>query len=449
MPLSQANVLDLVQGQLVPAWRKEHERIEVVDRWHRGKHDKPVIPRGSTPEYRRLVELASTPWLSLVVTSVAQALYVEGFRGADGKDTKAWTDTWQPNRLDGRQIAVHRGALAHGDSYVKVLPGKPTAVVTGVSALRMLSVYADPTQDEWPMYSIDVQRSGADARMITVLDEEVEYRLGSDSDFGNVHFIDYQVHDLGVCPVVRFSNMLDLDGRSVGEVEPFIALAGRIDQTTFDRLIVQRFASWKVRTIAGMTRPDTEEEANRKKLELKVEDILIADDKDTKFGTLPETPLAPFIDAKDADVRDLAAISQTPPHYLLGQVANLSGDALAAAESSLMRKVDERKHAFGESWEQVLRLAALANRDRAGAEDMSAQVRWRDTESRSLAQTASALGILAQQLKVPVEILWEKIPGLTDQDVKRAGDIARQQDSMAQLMATLDRQAADGDPAAG
>jgi hypothetical protein len=50
--------------------------------------------------------------------------------------------------------------------------------------------------------------------------------------------------------------------------------------------------------------------------------------------------------------------------------------------------------------------------------------RWRDTESRSMEQAAMALGMLATNLKVPVEMLWERIPNWTDQDVQRAVRLA-------------------------
>jgi hypothetical protein len=51
------------------------------------------------------------------------------------------------------------------------------------------------------------------------------------------------------------------------------------------------------------------------------------------------------------------------------------------------------------------------------------QVRWRDTESRSFAQTAQALSVVATGLHVPVEMLWERLPGWTDADSARAKDL--------------------------
>jgi len=103
-----------------------------------------------------------------------------------------------------------------------------------------------------------------------------------------------------------------------------------------------------------------------------------------------------------ADIRDLAAVSQTPPHHLLGHVANLSAEALAAAEAGLTRKVTERKHAFGESWEQTLRLAAYMMGDEEGAADFKAQVpKWIDN---FLNKISGLLGNILTEKKKKVDI---------------------------------------------
>jgi hypothetical protein len=120
---------------------------------------------------------------------------------------------------------------------------------------------------------------------------------------------------------------------------------------------VQHFSSWKVRTIAGMVGPEDQSEAERRKLQLKVEDILIADDPDTKFCTLNETPIEGFISAWRADIEALAAVTQTPTHALTGQLVNLSAEALAAARASLTQKVYERQKTEGEAHLQALQLA--------------------------------------------------------------------------------------------
>lgn len=450
MALSPSEVIETIKDTAWPAIRAERTRLDNIDRWYRWTHDKPHAPRQSTTEYKALGDRSQTPWLGLVVTSVAQSLYVEGYRRASDPDNAAAWSNWQANGMDARQIPLHRAALAYGLAYEKILPGiGPTGesqpVMRGVSPRRMTAFYEDPAEDEWPQLAVQVDPAKVGSERgwkLRLYDDTNVYLLTADADASKVTYVDTKVHDVGVCPIVRFANMLDLEGRADGEVEPYISVAARIDQTIFDRLVVQRFASWVVRTIAGMAPPETlpdEEVAaftERTKLRLRAEDILIADDPDTKFGSLPATPLSGFIEARDADVKDLAAVTQTPPHHLLGQMANLSAEALAAAESAKTRKVIERQHTFGESHEQALRLSADVAGDKEGASDFSAQVRWRDVESKSLANVADALNKLST-LGVPVELLWEKIPGWTDQDVARAKTLAEQGGGLEALMREL------------
>jgi hypothetical protein len=445
--LGQQAAKDVLMS-LIPGWRKQREEANRVDAWYKGDHLAPAVP-GTQPtkEYEELQHASVTPWGSLVVTTVAQALYVEGYRADQDRDNqKVWNELWQPNGFDSRQMAVHRAALAHGLSYVTVFPGTDEltgvdrSVIRGVSARKMAAFFDDDGEDEFPVWSLrgEASRVGDSVNyLFRLYDDEFAYYLSTDEEFDHPVYIETRRHGTGVNPVVRFANDLDLDGRATGEIAPFVPLFQRIDQDTFDRLIVQRFGSWKVRYVAGMIKPPTDEEQRAASLKLRVEDLLVSSSSDTKFGTLDATPLDGYIKARDADIRDLAAVSQTPPHHLLGQMANLSAEALAAAESSLMRKVEERKHSFGESWERVLRLGAHVAGDTDSAANFTSQVRWRDTESRSLAQSADALGKLATMLQVPVEMLWDRIPGWTNQDTEDAKRLIAENGALQELFTQL------------
>jgi hypothetical protein len=58
---------------------------------------------------------------------------------------------------------------------------------------------------------------------------------------------------------------------------------------------------------------------------------------------------------------------------------------------------------------------------------------WRDTTPRSLAQVADALGKLAQLLDVPPRALWEKIPGVTETDIRRWEAMADDRDALGDI----------------
>jgi hypothetical protein len=308
----------------------------------------------------------------------------------------------------------------------------------------MIALYEDPAVDEWPVYAFHVPkvRRGYD---LTVYDEDNAYTVPV-KDLGDVpkaEDLRVSEHGSGVTPVVRYKNRFDLEGRTAGEIEPFIPVLGKIDQTSFDRLVVQRFASWIVRTIAGMdltaSAAATGESVQQAKMRLRAEDFLTAADKDTKFGSLPASPLDGFIKAHDSDLATLAAVSQTPAFEMLGQMANLSAEALAAAKASQTAKSDERKHTFGEDHEQFIRLAAYQAGDKEGAEDFMAEVRWADTSIRSLAQAVDALGKMAQMLGFPAELLWAKVPGFTKQDVDEARDLVEDRGGFDRVLADLAR----------
>lgn len=446
MALDSASAAEaVVKTKLWPLLQLERVRVARIDRWMRWDHDSPHHPRHATKEYRDLAQRAQAPWGRRVVTAVTDQLYVDGYKPTDeGENAGAWR-WWQANGYDARQIALHEAAVGYGLAYNIVLPGRswlgePMPVIRGLDPSQMVAVYDDPAWDDWPVYALraEPQRVGdRTAWKLKLYDDALVHSLVMSQSGDSVKYVGQQAHGLKVCPVVRFTNHLDLRGRADGDIDPVIPLLGRIDQTAFDRLIVQRFQSWKVRTVTGMAKPDTDEEAQAKRLQLKAEDLLVAEDPDTRFGTLDETSLSPLIEAHDADIRTLAAVTQSPAHELIGQMANLSAEALAAAEASLTRRVTRVKHPLGEAHEQTMRLAAHAMGDDAAAADTSAEVTWRDMESRSLAQAADALGKLATMLGVPVEVLWSKIPGWTEQDVDRAKAIVEAQGGFDALAAQL------------
>jgi hypothetical protein len=115
----------------------------------------------------------------------------------------------------------------------------------------------------------------------------------------------------------------------------------------------------------------------------------------------------------------MSTIAQIPPYHLLGMVANLSAEALAAARDGLDRKVEELQSNLTDPWRGVFRLCSLAAGDKDGWNDLSGEVVWRNTSARAFAATIDGLGKAAQMLGIPVEELWALIPGATADDVNR------------------------------
>ena len=58
----------------------EQGRLDRIQQYMCGKHDSVYVPRGAKAEYRWLIERARVNILPLVVTVVAQNMYVDGYR---------------------------------------------------------------------------------------------------------------------------------------------------------------------------------------------------------------------------------------------------------------------------------------------------------------------------------------------------------------------------------
>ncbi|MCD2462449.1 phage portal protein [Streptomyces sp. MBT42] len=463
--------------ELLAILDRDEGRLQRIDDYIHGKHDDPYMPPQADDEYKLLAKRAISNWMPLLIGTPAQALYVDGYRPgkaasglpeASSSTSTQWSH-WQRSRMDARQAAVYRGALGFGHSFVLTEKTKKGVTSKGLSAKRTAALYEDPANDETPYAALTIVTkpkvdSPGKARM---WDGKNEYAVTykSLSDLDSVRVGGAKRHGASECPVTRFAASVDLEGRTIGVIEPMIALQNRINQTIFDLLVAQTYTSHEVRYATGMAPPMQmemlDENGNvvtdpalavdsRPKLDAAGNPVpaqinhnarrfLFAEDPDVKFGSLPAGPIGSLIDSVDMSIRHLAAISQTPPHHLLGQIANLSAEALLAAETALSRKIAEFRSLFGEAWERVFRLAAELEGETGAADDFTGEVQWRDMESRSLAQAADALGKLADQLGIPKRGLWKRVPGVTQTEYEDWEQMAEEDDSIGQLATALTR----------
>ena len=428
---------------------QEQPRLQKIADYMCGKHTSVYVPRGARAEYRWLIERARVNVLPLVVTVVAQNMYVDGYRPAGSDENAAPWKVWQANRMDARQHGIHRSVLTYGAAYAVVMPGKPVPVITPFSPRRMTALYSDPVNDEWPIFGVEDRLENTKdgkRRVVRVYDDQARYTLVGKPDGSGLKpdVGDWAMsHQLGVCPIVRYVNTQDLDGDGViGEVEPLFDIQDQLNMTTFNLLMAQQYAAFRQRWVTGMAPPVDDDGNPVEPFRARVDGVFVAEDADTKFGEFDATDLSGYLKSRESSIRHAATMSQVPPYHLLGEMVNLSAEALAAARDGLDRKTDERESLCGEAHEQTLRLVGLASGDSAAWQDSAAQVVWRDTSARSLAQTVDALGKLVTMLGVPPQELWEKIPGVTQTDVERWRATAEQGDSLNRLNGIIEKQMA-------
>jgi hypothetical protein len=437
--------------------------------YYDGDHALPRAPKAAREAYTRFLRQSRSNWVQLVVDSVAERLQVVGFRfGDEGGDSDAWT-IWQANGLDADSELSQTDALTGGVSYVSVWPDEdsPVGVTIAPEHPTQTIVAFDPQRrraraasaklwvdyDRWmcwvatPEVSVTWSAPAGEAPLVVptqwTLEDESANPLGA-----------VPVIELRPWPRTRPLAAGEVPGRS--EMDGVLDIQDRINTTVFNRVIAAEYAAFRQRWATGLetqnrrdpitgdeiTDPATGLPIPVSPFEVAVDRLWVAEDSGVRFGEFGESDLKGYTTACQSDIEQLAAITKTPPHYLLGQIVNASGDALKAAETGLVAKVTRRAAHFGEGWEDVMRLAFTAIGD-TRAVDTGAEVIWRDFETRSEGERVDAL-VKMSSLGVPRPVLWQRW-GASPQEVERWRAMAADDALVAALAAPAG--AGAGEPA--
>lgn len=451
---------DNAVGQVKELWdeaAKQRDAAEFLQAWHdlamknssEVRPDmKPILPGKAPRDVQQITETAITPTAKSLVDQFSQQCRVEGIRLENqANNSPAW-EMFNRNRMGGKQVSLFKSQFLHGQAFGIALPavgrldGKKTASLDLKSARRMTAFYRDDF-DEYPEFAIDVDvqhnGDGTSDNLIVFYDDTHVHRMSCpEGEPDKIEYIENMPHGMKVTPIQRFG-LMNLDGEAYGEVAPYLTLLRRLDQDSADRLVLQRFLSWMVRWGTGIKKPSTPEEQEEAEYWMEHGDLLINESVDAKFGVLAGQPMDGHISARQSDMQDLAGVSQVPAYRLLGLSDNIGAEAIAAADASLKRKMDEYKSVLGEQMESFMRLGGHAAGNSAIAEDFTSRVLWAVTENidiQSLSQAISQLN--AEDRGIPFELLWRWVPGWQQSDTQEAIRIRQKLQEERQAQALLE-----------
>lgn len=336
-------------------------------------------------------------YCELVVDAFVGRLEVAGFQSdADGEaDSRAW-GLWQDNNLDGGSQLAFLEAAIRGNAYLLVSP--PTGRQSGMQITP-----------EHPAQVITEAMPGSPGEMAAALKLWVDdwtaklcctvYLPGNIYKFeapepkmgGKPQWVRREVKSeewggknvLGEVPFGEVANRPRMLKPGASELRSVTGIQDRINKTIADRMMTQEFAAFPQKWVTGMEIPVDENGQDVEPFDVAVNKILIAEENGAKFGQFAAADLSGYLKGKEADVHDVAAITSTPPHYLLGSMINLSAEALKAAEAGLIHKIYQRRRFLEEGLERTMRLAASrrltrgsSGRARSGAPRVSSLTRW-------------------------------------------------------------------------
>jgi len=439
--------LDVVQDMWLTLRADRADVFDICHKYFKGDHTRPYAPRESSEQIRDLQERSITNWIPLLVNLPSQVSFVDGYRrGSFGQTVEPTGENlpagsvkrfspeyecWQQNGMDARQAVIYRAALTYGHAYVHVNNIDPKKIKLEVLSTRnTIAFFDDPINDVIPALTLTIKSYARDDKhpgLAILWDAENRYEMDftSNQEFrlrknGTIP------HGLDNCPVVRYTCYIDDEGATSGVIMPIIPMQDRVNQAAFSTNITADFGAFKVRTAAGLQvnfkiDPATGEalidpvtgKPIPEPIAVSQARMLVSGNPETRFGQLDETPLAGYLLNEDQATKNLAAIAQFPLHALLGNVSNLSAEALNALEAQFMRFLQHLHTSWGESHEQLFRLIASAMEDAEGADSYGGEVRWRDMSSKAFGAMLDGLAKGVESLGIPKRGAWSLIPGLT------------------------------------
>ncbi len=441
---------------LLNEYEKPHKRRQD---YLEGRQDLPYAPPGVNAEYVSLQEQSIANWLGIAMLAPLQRLRPEGFATGRGKapDDEVWENVWQPNSLDSRAGTVFSDMMVHRRGVMSVWEEGDTPRIRPESGLNV-HVEGDPEDpwtQQWAVKRITKRAPGSRRGINSGLwvpdnyrrtqPDTVEVAWVHDRDSfrryqrvssrtegaswvagGDWEFVDDGGHDLGYVAFVPFDNRPTSAAEARSDLEPLMPMQDAINTIRFQTLLAMQFSAYRQRIVVGFD--PVLRDADGKVIPQRnadgtpildaygqpvpilqspgrpgVDRLLVFPGDLTKVFDMPESNMDNYVKVLGEFLTQFFAVGQVPPQYLLSRMANLSGDALTGAESTLNAKVKQLQDAAGESLELVIR---MANRARGRTEsDNASEVQWAQSEVRSFAATVDAIAKLIANGMAPQDAL--------------------------------------------
>lgn len=437
-------------------------RYDLLEDYHIGNHQLPPGDARYIKWLRKFQDMAKTNYITLVNNSPVGRMRVRGFQfGKDDAVDDEAKMIWAANDMDLQSKKMHSACAVFGDCYLLVGPVDedseseyPTMTVEdpriaivepdprfpsrGLAGLRMWEdvtinkivtvLYLPDSIHTWhsPVYNNEVDKTA------------MSHRLMGAGIYIGMDFIGSEPNELGEVPLIHFSWNPDFTDQSFGEAENVIHIQDRINYMILDRIKIARDQAYQQRWAKAVI-PAPQRGSDPKKGPQKPpfdpgsDTLWITDNPDAEFGNFDAVDFKQILEAVRDDIADMAAISQTPAHYLMNRMVNVSGDTLTQAESGFTSKIRLRMDSMGWGWERAMKVA-FKYMGNSKATEVDANVLWANPAVRKDVDAADAASKWVSA-GLPIELAMDEFGHWTYDQITYAAEKAEEKLQQEQEMA--------------
>lgn len=443
--------------------KARNPQIQLWENYYEGQHRLQFATARFKTAFGNLFQEFADNWCELIVNASVERLHINGFRvGEDAEEADAdAAQIWEDNCLQADNRVAHTEAVKLGHAYVLV-DGENKAYDTDSPLITIehpsqAIVLHDPTNyrhrlaglKEWiddetgtvyatvylpdVIYRFEADEKGRDEQAPALrssgLVTPTDYLNTPSSEVGrDINWVPRKngvpfeiANKLRVVSLIPLRNnpTLKMGGRS--DIAVVIPIQDAVNKQIADMMIASEFASFAQRWATGLE-VEKDQQTGRAKAGAEflasAARVWVTEHPEAKFGQFEASDLKNYVHSIEMLIQHVAALTRTPPHYLLGQSGAFpSGDSLTATETGLVAKTDAKKVDFDPTWSETQKLAFRAKGDEEKAKG-PVEVLWADSEQRIRSQRVDG-AVKLSTLGVPQQAIWEDELGATPRQVKR------------------------------
>ena len=321
-------------------------------------------------------------WCAVVINAVMDRMELYGWNVADDRLDNILSEVWAESCLALESNEVHESALVCGESFLIGWQDEGQPLEFYYNDPRMCTVFYDDDHPRIKTFAAKWWDSDDGCRMVLYYPDRVEKylarahtmaELSAQSGAGAFSLDESVPNPYGIIPVFHFRNSL----RGVkSDLKNVIRLQDAINKLLCDMMVTAEFNAFPARYVISNAEIQTLKNAPNQVWDLPAG---LGEGQGTQVGTLEAANLENYSKQINDLASSIGVITSTPKHYFERTGAQVSGEALMTMEAPLVKKVEQKRELFGDTWQEVAVFALAVNGISVKKSDVQPQ--WGNAES--------------------------------------------------------------------
>jgi hypothetical protein len=410
-------------------------RFRRLQGYYEGQHGHHFSSVGYNTQFGVQMRGYRDNFLPMILQEYAARLNLKGFRVGelteDNVSDQRSQEIWNSNFMGAEWAKAELDAMKFGISYVLVDPflKSPDGLAPRITVESPIHMYAlpDPT-NRYQFVSAIKQWQGVDGFMyenVYYPDHVDQYKTTAHASIeytqpgtGSWQMIGQVENPLKQVPIVALENASQTHvWGGVSDLEVLIPLQDQINTLQKNMMVASEYQAFRQRLILGVdvARDPKTDRVIDPDIVFASSRVIMIPSKDAKVAEWEQMDPGVYTGPIEETVHHLSALSKMPAYLLANKIANLSADAMRAAEQGFVDSLGLKQRWYSPGASGTMRLALLAD-DNDGAKEQIMPI-WAPAAAASGSVLSNELTQMAA-IGVNEEILWERW-GMTPEEIVR------------------------------